>query len=216
MFLVPLRVSGVEVQGIATLGGERTNFVYFDEVRVPDSHRLGPVDQGWQVASGALAAEHGMGDREDEGLDDRATDLVAALGKTRGWRDEFDTLLRAAERWAATPRADGSTPADDPATRLRLARLALKHAVADVTPSPYVRVIASDLMIEAAADLIALTGPTGLLGADADGAPADGVIEWAHRFAQGTSIYGGTTDIQRNLIAEHILGLPRHRGLLRG
>jgi alkylation response protein AidB-like acyl-CoA dehydrogenase len=216
MFLVPLRHPGVEVQGIATLGGERTNFVYFDDVRISDSHRLGPVDQGWQVASGALAAEHGMGDREDEELDERAADLVAALGKTRGWRDEFDTLLRAAERWAATPRADGSSPADDPATRLRLARLALKHAVADVTPSPYVRVIASDLMLEAAADLIALAGPTGLLGGDADGAPADGVIEWAHRFAQGTSIYGGTTDIQRNLIAEHILGLPRHRGLLRG
>ena len=40
-------------------------------------------------------------------------------------------------------------------------------------------------------------------------------VDFAHRFAQGTSIYGGTTDIQRNLIAEHVLGLPRHRAVLR-
>jgi alkylation response protein AidB-like acyl-CoA dehydrogenase len=96
-----------------------------------------------------------------------------------------------------------------------LARLVLKHAIADVTPNPYARVIASDLLVEATAELISLAGPAGLLSAGADGAPADGLIEWAHRFAQGTSIYGGTTDIQRNLIAEHVLGLPRHRGLLR-
>ena len=61
MFLVPLDGPGVEVQGIGTLGGERTNFVYLDDVRVPDRYRLGPVDQGWAIASGALAAEHGMG-----------------------------------------------------------------------------------------------------------------------------------------------------------
>jgi alkylation response protein AidB-like acyl-CoA dehydrogenase len=215
MFLVPLRHPGVEVQGIATLGGERTNFVYFDDVRISDAHRLGPVDQGWQVASGALASEHGMGGGGSEQLDEHAADLVAALGKTRGWRDEFDTVLGAAERWARTPRADGSRPADDASTRLRLARLRLQHAVAGITPDPYARIIASDLMIEATAELIALAGPTGVLRAGADGATADGVIEWAHRFAQGTSIYGGTTDIQRNIIAEHILGLPRHRGALR-
>ncbi len=62
MFLVPLDHAGVEVQGIGTLGGERTNFVYLDGVRVADTYRLGPVDQGWAIASGALAAEHGMGE----------------------------------------------------------------------------------------------------------------------------------------------------------
>jgi alkylation response protein AidB-like acyl-CoA dehydrogenase len=216
MFLIPLRHPGVEVQGIATLGNERTNFIYFDEARIPDSHRLGPVDQGWQVASGALATEHGMGAGRAEQLDEHSAELVAALGKTRGWRDEFDTVLEAAERWAQTPQeADGARPVDDASVRLRLARLALRHAVADVTPDPYARVIASDLMIEATAEMIALAGPAGVLRSGADGAAANGILEWAHRFAQGTSIYGGTTDIQRNLIAEHLLGLPRHRGLLR-
>jgi alkylation response protein AidB-like acyl-CoA dehydrogenase len=51
---------------------------------------------------------------------------------------------------------------------------------------------------------------------DSDPASAgQNTIEWSHRFAQGTSIYGGTTDVQRNLIAEHFMGLPRHRGALR-
>ena len=81
-----------------------------------------------------------------------------------------------------------------------------------MTPEPYGRVIASDLLIRDTAELIALAGPVGLLTSGEEGAAADGALEWAHRFAEGTSIYGGTTDIQRNLIAEHLLGLPRHRG----
>ncbi len=75
--------------------------------------------------------------------------------------------------------------------------------------------IASDLFIRDAAELLDLVGAAGVIPEGEDGAVADGTLEWAHRFAQGTSIYGGTTDIQRNLIAEHVLGLPRHRGVVR-
>ena len=75
--------------------------------------------------------------------------------------------------------------------------------------------IASDLLIRGTAELVDMTGVAGLLVSGEDGAAAGGTLEWAHRFAQGTSIYGGTTDIQRNLIAEHFLGLPRHRGAIR-
>ena len=199
MFLVPLEHPGVEVQGIATLGGERTNFIYFDEARVPDWYRLGPINQGWQVASGALADEHGMGGghTDADGLDASSAELIDALGKSRGWHDEFPAILAAGEAWARTARRpDGSAAIDDPAVRLRLARIALDCEVADVTPEPYGRVIASDLLIRDTAELIALAGPVGLLTAGEEGAAAGGVLEWAHRFAQGTSIYGGTTDIQ--------------------
>jgi alkylation response protein AidB-like acyl-CoA dehydrogenase len=218
MFLVPLEHPGVEVQGIATLGGERTNFIYLDEARVPDSHRLGPIDQGWQVASGALASEHGMSPdaANPAEVDPAATDLIEALGKSRGWRDEFPVVLAAAERWArSTQRRDGTYEIDDPAVRARLARIALDCEVAAITPDPYGRVIASDLLIRGTDEFLAMAGAAGIVAAGEDGAVVDGVLEWAHRFAQGTSIYGGTTDIQRNLIAEHVLGLPRHRGVLR-
>ncbi|MEX2269759.1 MAG: acyl-CoA dehydrogenase family protein, partial [Acidimicrobiia bacterium] len=55
MFLVPLDVDGVEVRGIETLGGERTNFVFYDGVRIDDTYRLGEVGEGWQVAASGLA-----------------------------------------------------------------------------------------------------------------------------------------------------------------
>ena len=75
--------------------------------------------------------------------------------------------------------------------------------------------VASDVFVRDAADLVELVGPAALIPEGEDGAVEGGMLEWAHRFAQGTSIYGGTTDIQRNLIAEHFLGLPRHRAVLR-
>jgi alkylation response protein AidB-like acyl-CoA dehydrogenase len=213
MFLVPLDTPGVEVQGIGTLGGERTNFVYLDDARVPDLYRLGPVDQGWAIASGALAAEHGMGERD---VDERSAALRNVTVATAGWQGTLRDVLAAAERWARTTRRpDGSRVIDDPAVRVRLARVALDCAVSEFTPPPYKRVVASDVFVRDAADLVELVGPAGLLPEGEDGAVEDGMLEWAHRFAQGTSIYGGTTDIQRNLIAEHFLGLPRHRAVLR-
>ena len=56
-----------------------------------------------------------------------------------------------------------------------------------------------------------VVGPLSVLSGDADGSLADGVVEYAHRYAQGTATYGGTTNIHRNLIAEQLLGLPRSR-----
>jgi len=218
MFLVPLDHPGVEVQGIGTLGGERTNFIYFDETRLADIYRLGPVDQGWPIASGALAAEHGMDESHGAIPDHGASegDLVRALEAVTGWLGVFGRALDAAVDWAQhTTTPEGSRVIDDPAVRLRLARVALDCAVAQITPNPYRRVIASDLLIRDTAELLDMTGVAGVLASGEDGAAAGGTLEWAHRFAQGTSIYGGTTDIQRNLIAEHFLGLPRHRGALR-
>jgi alkylation response protein AidB-like acyl-CoA dehydrogenase len=213
MFLVPLDLPGIEVQGIGTLGGERTNFVYLDDALVPDRYRLGPIDQGWAIASGALATEHGMGEHE---VDERSAALRNALDATTGWQSVLRDVLAATERWARdTVRPDGSRPIDDPSVRARLARVALDCAVSQFTPAPYRRVVASDVFVRDVADLVELVGPTALLPEGADGAVEGGMIEWGHRFAQGTSIYGGTTDIQRNLIAEHFLGLPRHRAVLR-
>lgn len=215
MFLVPLDGPGVEVQGIGTLGGERTNFVFLDDARVADRYRLGPVDQGWAIASGALATEHGMGEHGDA-PDRRISDLREAINSTTGWLGVLREALTATERWARTTlRPDGSRVADDPAMRVRLARVALDCSISEFTPNPYRRVVASDVFIRDVAELVELVGPAALLPEGEDGAVEQGILEWAHRFAQGTSIYGGTTDIQRNLIAEHFLGLPRHRGALR-
>jgi alkylation response protein AidB-like acyl-CoA dehydrogenase len=218
LFLVPLEQPGVERQGIHTLGGERTNFVYFDDAIVPDTHRLGPVDQGWQVASGALAAEHGM-DAAHGGYDRPPTvdqDVLSAMGGVPDWMSVLRVALDGAVEWARSTLApDGTRMIDDPLVRARLARVHVDVALSEATPPPFRRVVASDVLIRDAADLVDLCGADGILAAGDPPSAGGGAVEWVHRFAQGTSIYGGTTDIQRNLIAEHYMGLPRHRGLLR-
>jgi hypothetical protein len=65
--------------------------------------------------------------------------------------------------------------------------------------------------IDGVAALIDLVGPQALIAHGGEGAIEDGAIEWAHRFAQGTATYGGTTEVFKNIIAQHELGLPRLR-----
>lgn len=213
MFLVPTDLPGVEIQGMATLGGERTNVVFLDDVRLSDRYRLGPVNEGWKVASGALAAEHGMAHETAASPDSALLDALRS-GHT-GWMNELPRLHDAVLSWARVPGPEGRAPLADPLVRARLAELALAAELVAATPAPYARVVASDLFIRSAADAIDMCGAFGLLSASEPDAAAGGHLEWAHRFAQGTSIYGGTTDVQRNLIAEQYLGLPRHRGAIR-
>src|SRR6201998_2036621 len=68
MFLVPLDSPGIEIQGIRTLDGDRTNIVYYTDVRVDDLYRIGEVNGGWTVMRSALDSEHGVVDPEDHGL----------------------------------------------------------------------------------------------------------------------------------------------------
>jgi alkylation response protein AidB-like acyl-CoA dehydrogenase len=104
-------------------------------------------------------------------------------------------------------RAHGAL--DDAATREKLARVAMDIEVAAVAAGPMARVLSAEVFVRAAALLVDLVGPAALLVHGADGSAADGVPEELWRFAPGTRIYGGTTDIFRNLIAEQYLKLPR-------
>jgi alkylation response protein AidB-like acyl-CoA dehydrogenase len=197
MFLCPL--DGVEIQAVHTLGGERTNMVFFDGLRISDDYRLGDVDRGWSVLMGPLNAEHGMGD--DSGP------VIESRGGMYG-RATIDAL-RVATEWARQPATDGGRPIDDPGVRRRLARVALDLETMSLAPGPMGRIVSSEQLIRSARDLIDLLGPVGLLEHGADGAVGGGWIEYAHRYAQGTATYGGTTDVHRNIIAERMLGLPR-------
>lgn len=198
MFLCPLE--GAEIQAVHTLGGERTNMVFFDEHRVPDSHRLGPVDEGWMVLSGPLAAEHGMG----------TPGAVVPMEQRGGmYGHALAVAYDVAVAWAQSPSDDGTRPIDDPLVRRRLARVAVDVEVATVTPGPMGRIVSSELLIRGAEDLENLLGPAGILPWGEQGSVGGGWIEYAHRFAQGTAIYGGSTDIHRNIIGEKFLGLPR-------
>lgn len=200
MFLVPLDSPGVEIQAIRTYGGERTNAVYYTDVHVSDTYRMGDVNAGWATLQGPLSAEHGAG-RPDDGLSD--------IGMTMGTR-EFEAAIDAAARWAKrTTRPDGTLVADDPAFLDRLGHLVVETEAIRVTPGPMGRNKSSLSYIAGIAELVDMVGPEALLAHGADGAIEGGVIDYAHRFAQGTATYGGTTEVFKNMIAQHVLGLPR-------
>lgn len=206
MFLVPLNIEGVEITPIHTLGGERTNTVYLDGVRVSDHYRVGPVGQGWKVVAGALDAEHRMGRLEDRGIGDDAN-----LGT---WQGLVHRLTDVAVRWARTGHHPDGTPVlDDPLVRERVAQVALDAEVASILDGPMSKVATATSLIRGGADLVDLLGPPGTLLAGEDGAVCDGEVEFLHRFAQGTAIYGGSVEIFHNMLAERVLGLPRARML---
>jgi alkylation response protein AidB-like acyl-CoA dehydrogenase len=198
MFLCPL--ADAEIRPIHTLGGERTNMVFYDSVRVDDRYRLGPVDQGWMVLLGPLNVEHAIGD-------DSTPFTIEDPGGMYG--SSAATALNAAVEWAHTPGPDGRRPIDDPLARHRLARAALEVEVGTNSNGPAGRVLSSEMAIRVSEDLIDLVGPLGLLPRGEKDAVGGGWLEYAHRFAQGTATYGGTTEVFRNIVAERFLSLPR-------
>jgi alkylation response protein AidB-like acyl-CoA dehydrogenase len=70
MFLVPLNSPCIEIQGIRTIDGDRTNIVYYSDVRVADKYRLGEVNGGWTVLREPLNVEHGAVAAATDGLQD--------------------------------------------------------------------------------------------------------------------------------------------------
>jgi alkylation response protein AidB-like acyl-CoA dehydrogenase len=203
MFLVPLASPGVEIQAIRTYGGERTNIVYYSDVRIGDRYRLGGVNDGWSVLHGPLDEEHGVG----------RGGSAAQLGDLSIGSSFLQTLGRAIDgalAWACTAtRADGSRPIDDRMVRYRLGMVAMQMEAGLATPGPMGRVKGSDALVRGAADLMDLVGTASLLSEGSPGADVTGPVEYAHRFAQGTATYGGTVEVFHGIIAQHVLGLPR-------
>jgi alkylation response protein AidB-like acyl-CoA dehydrogenase len=202
MFLVPLDTPGIEIQPIRTFGNERTNVVYFGDVRISDRYRLGAVNDGWTVLRGPLDAEHSFGP------DDPAQQLAdASIGTT--FVHALEWALDAAVTWASRVRADGSRPMDDALVRYRLGTVAVQIEAALSTPGPMGRVKGSEALVGCAADLMDLVGPESVISEGSPDAVAGGSIDYAHRYAQGTATYGGTVEVFRAIIAQHVLGLPR-------
>jgi alkylation response protein AidB-like acyl-CoA dehydrogenase len=204
-FLVPTASAGFEVQPIRTLSGKRTNMTFYDGVYVDDEWRVGDVNGGWQVMLVALSYERGV---------------------AGGVRDAERLLAAAEQHLASASRDDGSPMLDDPVVREELARLAIEVEVADLltgraawvaasgrlpgTEGAASKLFATEAFNRAANRFIDLAGPAGLVRSD-DVDDVSAFFEYCYRFAPVTTIYGGTSEIQRNLIAQRGLGLPRGR-----
>jgi alkylation response protein AidB-like acyl-CoA dehydrogenase len=202
MFLVPMNAPGVDVAPVHTLGGERTNITYYNQVRVPDSARVGEIDGGWDVMMVALAFER----------------QPAAY---------LSHLVRAATEWAVRAGEDGHRPADRAEVRAAIARAYIDLEVSRLmgyrmtwmtaTDRPpfaegsMAKLFSSEALVRAAQSLLDVAGADGLQGGHGSGAPGDGWLEQEFRHSAVTTIYAGTSEIQRGIIAEHHLGLPRAR-----
>jgi alkylation response protein AidB-like acyl-CoA dehydrogenase len=197
MFLVPLQISGVEIRPIQTVTSERTNLVFFSNVRIPDRYRIGAEGDGWIVASGQLQSDHGVR------YDSDPEHLAEITGAGAPYVDDLRNVLNEAVEWASETGRSA-----DPLVRLRIAAAAHDLEVCRNMPGLMGR-LTSESLTRVGADFIDMLGPVGVLGKDSPGHIGDGVIEWSHRHAIGTNTYGGTTDIFRNIIAQHVLGLPR-------
>lgn len=195
MFLVPLDSEGIEIQGIRTVDGDRTNIVYYSDVRVDDKYRLGDVNGGWTVVREPLDAEHGAVAAADDGLAD-----VAIMMHQAGF------MAEAADNVAALVGRSGAV--DDGSVAYRLGRSVARLEASLSSPSIFGRVALAQTMRDIAPDLMDIAGSVAALPIGADGG-ADDRSEYVYRFAPLVGIYGGTLEVFRNMIAQHVLGLGK-------
>jgi 3-oxocholest-4-en-26-oyl-CoA dehydrogenase alpha subunit len=201
MFLVPTNAAGIAIQGLRTIDGERTNITYYTDVRIADTYRLGEVNDGWSVLSGPLSSEHGDRGPDRHGLSDIA--IMSGFGTTMS--GVADAVI------AETTQVDarGRRRLDDQAVAYRLGRALARIEAAQSTPGIFGRVAIARTMRDVAPELMDVLGPAAVLTADARGSVAGGGPEYLYRWAPLIGIYGGTIDVFRNMIAQHVLGLGR-------
>jgi alkylation response protein AidB-like acyl-CoA dehydrogenase len=194
--LVPMRQPGVEVRPIQQLTGtSEFNEVFFDDARTDADLVVGAPGDGWRVAMGTLGFERG----------------VATLGQQVGFRRELDALV-------ALARENGA--ADDPTIRERLTRayvdlevmrahalrtLAVTESGAAGTEASVAKLLWAHWHRDLGEIAMQVRGATALVH------DSDGLDEWQRLFlfTRADTIYGGSDEIQRNIIAERALGLPR-------
>ena len=195
--LVPMDQPGIEIRPIRQLTGtSEFNEVFFDGARTPRDHVVGPVNGGWKVAMGTLAFERG----------------ASTLGQQIGFENEFAAILDAARDRGAV---------DDPTIRqrlvdvwmaLRIQRLTALRSLSalgrgDLTPATTIARLFWGLLHQRMGELaMEVLGPSAEL---VEAAPYELTpLQRLFLFTRADTIYGGSAEIQRNVIGERALGLP--------
>jgi alkylation response protein AidB-like acyl-CoA dehydrogenase len=203
LFLVPMDHPGLEIHPTWTIGDERTNEVYFDDVFVDDDFVVGQVNEGWTYICEALDLERFA---------------MLPVGP-------HEMKIEALCEWAKTATRDGEPVRDDPVARGILARLrselevarmlqrrviseALKGRIPTVQAAMY-KLFQSELGQRVANAALDMMGHDGQLKPGVEGAPLNGRFERSYRYTVVDTIGGGTSEIQKNIIARRGLGLPK-------
>lgn len=199
MFFLSMKSPGVEVRPIKQANGASSfNEVYFTDVRIPDSQRLGAVGQGWEVSLTTLMNER----------------LSIGSGMSTGFPELF--------RFCMEAEIDGRPAVEDSSVRSKLAQIAVKQsglkytgmrAISALskgeTPGPensIGKLVAGATMQDLAIFALDLQGESGVLWNE--DSPQQGRFQAMLMRSPATRIEGGSDEILRNIIGERVLGLP--------
>jgi alkylation response protein AidB-like acyl-CoA dehydrogenase len=205
LFLVPLDQPGITINPIWTMGDERTNDVFFDDVWVSDDYVVGDLNRGFQYISEAL-------------------DLERFTMFTFSPIEQRMDLLR---DYVSTETRDDKRLAHDPVVRREIARLATDCEVARVlglrfvaksmqggppptTEASEYKLFATELSKRLANTSMDIGGPGSQLRVHTEDAPMKGRAESTYRYTVIDTIGGGASEIQKNIIARRKLGLPKN------
>jgi alkylation response protein AidB-like acyl-CoA dehydrogenase len=202
LFLIPMDHPGLTVHPVWTIGDERTNDVFFDDVEVEDRYVVGELNQGWTYICEALDLERfammplGPLEKKVEALCDHVRTAV---------RD--DTPLRADPGVRRVIAAAVTELEVARVLQRRVIAAALRGGVPTVESSQYT-LFMNETGQRVAAAALDLLGPAGQLRPGVAGAPQGGRFERSYRYTVVDTIGGGASEIQKNIIARRGLGLP--------
>ena len=203
MMIVPMDAPGITVQGLWTWSGIRTNAVFLEDVRVPKDHLVGERGMGFYYAMMALDFERIM---------------IGSVGLLLRLLEELKAFVRRSRR-------DGVPLGSIPWVRRALADLEMRvevgrqigllnawltdQGVVPTKEGSIAKVYVSELNAHLASAGMEIVGLAGQLAPDDPAAPLHGRLQWLYTTAPLQRFGGGTNEIQRAIIAQRGLGLPR-------
>ncbi|MCJ7673378.1 MAG: acyl-CoA dehydrogenase family protein [Acidimicrobiia bacterium] len=202
MLAIPMTAKGIEVRPLRQMTGESEfNEVFFDEVEVPTENIIGPEHDGWRVANTTLANERGATFVwKEQVLHEVAFDLLAKACGRRGLLGDPVVRQRLAGVWI----------------EVEIFRLHNQRTLARLTrgeelgsESSIVKLFWAGMSQRLYEVALAVLGPDALLTADDEHAIDRGRWVFGLLTSRANSIMGGTSEIQRNIIGERLLALPR-------
>jgi len=199
--LVDMKTPGITVRPLINMAGyHEFNEVFFEDVRVPVRNRVGEENRGWYVAMTLLDFERS--NVASIAANQRQLELLMQLWRERRSGEAYRDILRhrIADLWVANEVG-----------RMLAYRIAWMQEAGRIPnyEASVIKVFATELAQRITNFGVNLFGPAGALEPDSKYAVANGVFEKGHLVNVAPTIYSGSSEIQRNIIAQRGLGLPR-------